>query len=104
MPTRCRTRYAEPGAVDQVGYSADELRSMTMLDLSPEFDQQKSPCGLPRSSGPWRLSSVMFTTVHRHRDGSDVPVEIILQASDIEDGRPSAYVKIVREHDCPPCR
>ncbi len=91
-----RFTYANQGAVDQVGYSFDELREMTMLQLTPEFDEVRLRELLePLANG--HLSSVSFTAVHRHRDGSEIPVEIVLQATDFEDGCPRAYVKIVRD-------
>ena len=38
-----------------------------------------------------------FMTVHRRRDGTDVPVEIVLQAVRGDEGRPRRYVEIVRD-------
>jgi PAS domain S-box-containing protein len=88
--------YVNQGAVDQVGYTADELLTMTMLHITPEFDEARLRDLLdPLDRG--EVSSVMFTTTHRRRDGSDVPVEIILQAADLADGRPRSYVQIVRD-------
>jgi PAS domain S-box-containing protein len=88
--------YVNEGAVEQVGYSRDELLHMTMLHIAPEFDER----GLrellePMTSGD--VPSITFTTVHRHRDGSDIPVEILMQAIPGEDGTPQRYVKIVRD-------
>ncbi len=40
---------------------------------------------------------MMFTTVHRHRDGTDLPVEILMQAIPGDDGAAVRYVKIVRD-------
>ena len=39
----------------------------------------------------------MFTTVHRHRDGTDLPVEIMMQAIPGDDGVAGRYVKIARD-------
>jgi two-component system, NarL family, sensor histidine kinase DevS len=91
-----RFTYANQGAVDQVQYSVDELLEMTMLQITPEFDEvQLRELLAPVARGD--VSSLMFTTTHRRRDGVDIPVEIILQATDIENGRPRSYVKIVRD-------
>lgn len=88
--------YANQGAVQQVGYSADELRSMTMLHITPELDERRLRDLLdPLERGV--QSSVTFTTTHRHRDGSEFPVEILLQAADVVDGHPRTFVKIVRD-------
>ena len=35
--------------------------------------------------------------MHRRRDGTDVPVEVVLQAVPGDEGRPRRYVKIVRD-------
>jgi PAS domain S-box-containing protein len=91
-----RFTYANEGAVAQVGYSRDELVEMTMLDVAPEFTEHTLRDLLePMTRG--EQSSIMFTTVHRHRDGSDVPVEILMQAIPGDDGVPTRYVKIVRD-------
>jgi PAS domain S-box-containing protein len=91
-----RFTYVNQGAVDQLGYSHEELLGMTMLHIAPEFDE----AGLRALLEPFEAGEVsvsMFNTTHRRRDGSDVPVEIILQPAWIEDGRPRAFVKIVRD-------
>ncbi len=84
------------GAVEQVGYSREELIGMTMLHIAPDFTDAKLRALLePLERGA--ISSTTFTTVHRHRDGTDLPVEITLEARRDEDGRPESYVKIVRD-------
>jgi PAS domain S-box-containing protein len=88
--------YVNEGALEQVGYTRDELLNMTMLHIAPEF----SETSLRELLGPLErgeISSTIFTTVHRRRDGSDIPVEILLQAIRGDDGRPRRYVKIVRD-------
>jgi two-component system sensor histidine kinase DevS len=91
-----RFTYVNQGAIEQVGYSRDELIGMTMLQIAPEFDDQKLRELLaPLERG--EATSTTFTTMHRHRDGSERPVEISLEARLAEDGRPHSYVKIVRD-------
>lgn len=88
--------YANLGASDQVGYAPDELVGMTMLHIAPEFtDATVRALFAPIASG--EQSSTTFTTTHRHRDGTDFPVEILLQGILDDDGRPRAYVKIARD-------
>ena len=80
-----RFTYANQGATEQVGYSRDELLQMTMLHITPEFTERE----LRELLGPLargEQSSMMFTTVHRHRDGTDIPVEILMQAIPGDDG------------------
>ena len=86
--------YANQGATEQVGYSRDELLQMTMLHITPEFTERQFRELLgPLARG--EQSSMIFTTVHRHRDGTDLPVEIMMQAIPGDDGTPERYVKIV---------
>jgi PAS domain S-box-containing protein len=91
-----RFTYVNQGAIEQVGYSRDELLQMTMLHLAPEFTEDS----LRELLEPFRRgerSSTMFTTVHRRRDGIDIPVEIILQPDTTEGGPPTAFIKLVRD-------
>lgn len=78
-----RFRYVNQGAVEQVGYSREELLSMTPLHIKPEYTEQSFRDLLePLLSG--ERPSLHFTTTHRRRDGSDLPVEIVLQSPDPE--------------------
>ena len=91
-----RFTYANDGASKQVGYTRAELLRMTMLDITPEFTDGE----LRELLGPLERgerSSLVFTTVHRHRDGTDIPVEILVQAIPGESDRPTRYVKIARD-------
>ena len=94
--TTLRFTYANQGAVDQVGYARDELLQMTMLHITPAFtDRQLRDLLEPMATG--MQSSITFATIHRHRNGTDVPVEILMQAIAGDDGIPVRYVKIVRD-------
>ena len=70
--------YANKGATEQIGYSQEELGSMTPLDLKPSF----TPRSFAQMLHPLRErpgESVIFRTEHQHRDGRRIPVEISLQ-------------------------
>ena len=91
-----RFTYVNDGALDQVGYSRDELLGMTPLDIAPEFTEggfrallsELEAGGSPRT----------LTTIHRRRDGADVPVEVLLQATPVDEPEhPAAFVAIVRD-------
>jgi PAS domain S-box-containing protein len=87
--------YVNQGAVDQVGYSTDELMAMTPLDIKPAFDEAGFRAMItPLITGDQKLFT--FETVHRHRDGHDVPVEIALQYVDPPEGDPR-FVAVVRD-------
>ncbi len=91
-----RFTYVNQGAIEQVGYSREELLQMTMLHLAPELtDTQFRELLAPFRRG--EVSSTMFTTVHRRRDGTDLPVEIVLQAGAVENGTLRSFVKLVRD-------
>lgn len=71
--------YVNQGAVDQVGYTEDELLRMTPLHLKPRFtDSSLRELIAPLIAD--KTPSVHLTTVHRAKDGTDIPVEIVLQA------------------------
>jgi len=69
--------YVNHGAEVQLGYTGEELLTMSPLHITPDFDEAGFRVLLePLLSG--ELESHTFTTVHRRRDGLDVPVEITL--------------------------
>jgi len=70
--------YVNRGAVKQVGYSGDELMNMTPLDIKPEFSEQKFR-ELLRPLITGETPALTFETVHRHKDGHDTPVRLVLQ-------------------------
>ena len=81
------------GACENTGYSLDELRSMTPVDLKPDLVRD----AFERLIAPLRQGAerrVVFTTVHRRKDGSTYPVEIHLEL--FVDTR-SLFVAIARD-------
>jgi PAS domain S-box-containing protein len=87
--------YVNEGAVKQLGYSMDELLNMTPLDIKPEFTPER----FQKMVQPLRggiLPSLVFETVHRHKNGCDIPVEIFLQL--VRDGENEPrFMAIVRD-------
>ncbi len=90
--------YVNNGALEQVGYTEAELLEMTPFDIEPEFmlehfRQMVQP--LIDGTQP----SLNFQTVHRHKDGHDILVEIFLQfvRKGTERGRFIAIVRDVTE-------
>jgi len=68
--------YVNTGAVNQVGYARVELLGMTALDIKPGFDES----GFRRLLAPLlagKVESLAYETVHRRKDGTDVPVEAV---------------------------
>lgn len=88
--------YVNQGLLDQIGYQHDELLDMTMLHIAPEFTEAQLRALLARFEQGITFSET-FTTLYRHRDGTNVPVEILMQAISGDDGCPHAYVNIARD-------
>lgn len=87
--------YVNQGAIDQVGYSGLELLNMTPVDIKPHHDSESfSTLLAPLLDG--ELHAITFETLHRHRDGHDIPVEIFLQHISSGVGKP-LFVAIVRD-------
>lgn len=87
--------YVNEGAINQVGYSQAELLQMTPLDIKPEFTFQRfQELVAPLINNT--QASITFETIHRHKDGHDVPVEIFLQLVRNE-GADARYMAIVRD-------
>jgi PAS domain S-box-containing protein len=80
------------GARQNLGYSMEELRAMTPLDLKPELTAQSfAPLIQPLLDG--QRQKVTFETAHRRKHGTQYPVEVHLQLSTFE-GLP-AFVAII---------
>jgi len=96
-PDSLRFSYVNDGAVAQTGYGRDELLTMTPLHIEPEFTQDSFRSML----GPLLAGEVTrhgFTTIHRRKDGVDVPVEVVLEYPEpAEPGQPRSLVAVVRD-------
>ena len=82
------------GACHNLGYSEDELRSMTPIDIKPEYSEdQFRQLVRPLLSG--KKNSLLFQTMHQRKDGSTYPVEVRLQLSRV--GDVSMFVSIIMD-------
>jgi PAS domain S-box-containing protein len=94
-PKTLKFFYANQGALEQVGYSKEELLEMTPFDITSESDETQFRKHIePLIEGPRR--SKRFETIHRAKDGSEIPVEIALQYVAPRDEDPR-FVAIVRD-------
>jgi PAS domain S-box-containing protein len=74
-----RFQYVNEGARRNLGYSMDEMRELTPLDLKPEFTEVSfREMVKPLLSG--EKEKHIFYTVHRRKDGTLYPVEVHLQS------------------------
>ncbi|MCH7990615.1 MAG: PAS domain S-box protein, partial [Planctomycetes bacterium] len=72
------------GARENLGYSMEEFRELTPLDLKPAFSEEMfleliSPLREGESK------TIHFDTFHRRKDGTDYPVDVHLQLAMFED-------------------
>ncbi|MEQ8788309.1 MAG: PAS domain S-box protein [Pirellulaceae bacterium] len=90
--------YANRGATRQVGYTTDELRELTPLDVMPQFDEAAFRKTIrPLHEQP--TDPIRFQTMLQHRERGDAPVEISLQLAPSlgVDGRFVAIVHDITE-------
>ena len=87
--------YVNEGALRQVGYSRDELLAMHPYDIKPDISEAQFHALIaPLLAG--EKDALTFETVHQHKNGRRVPVEIFLQYIAPED-EPSRFVAVVRD-------
>ncbi|MEK6775318.1 MAG: PAS domain S-box protein [bacterium] len=71
------------GARENLGYSMEELREMTPLDLKPEYTPDKfADLVEPLRTG--KQNMIQFTTLQLRKDKSVYPVEVYLHLSTLE--------------------
>jgi PAS domain S-box-containing protein len=76
--TTLRFNFVNQGARHNLGYTMDDLATLTPLDLKPEFNVTS----FERLLQPLRegtKSSLHFSTLHQRKDGSRYPVDVYLQ-------------------------
>lgn len=80
------------GAQKNLGYSIEELRNMTALDIKPNFSLKK----FYRISAPLRShieNKVEFEAIHTRKDGTTYPVYVSLEMSML--GERKVYIAII---------
>ena len=77
-PETLRFSYVNQGAVRQLGFTREELLMKTALQIEPKFDEARfREIFAPMVQG--KTCTRQFTTVHRHKDGHEIPVEVNIQ-------------------------
>ena len=82
------------GAVENLGYSRGELHTMTPVDLKPEYDYAQF-CELVSPLRHHEKEFLLFETRHRRKDGTEYPVQVHLQLSELTD--PPSFVAIITD-------
>ncbi|MEK8090236.1 GAF domain-containing protein [Thermithiobacillus plumbiphilus] len=81
------------GALNNLGYSMDEMREMTPVDFKPMSRPEFEDLIAPLRRGDQEV--VQFETVHQRKDGSSYPVEVRLQLSREE--KPPVFVATIED-------
>ncbi|NJO15957.1 MAG: PAS domain S-box protein [Thioploca sp.] len=86
--------YVNQGAINQVGYTYEELLQMTPLEFAPlETKESLGKIFLPLLNGSRK--SITVESVHQHKQGKRIPVEVFIQYIQIE-GQRDRFVAIAR--------
>jgi PAS domain S-box-containing protein len=80
------------GALRSLGYTMEEMRALTPVDIKPEFTRERFEALLaPLRTG--QRTQLAFETVHRRKDGTTYPVEVRLHLSRSED--PPLFIAVI---------
>jgi PAS domain S-box-containing protein len=72
------------GGRDNLGYTMEELKELTPVDIKPEMSRSEfRKCLEALNSG--KQERVQFRTIHRRKDGTTYPVYVYLQLSSLDD-------------------
>jgi PAS domain S-box-containing protein len=94
-PEKLTLTYANAGAARQLGTTVEELVGSSVLAMEGAFDEEGFRKLLaPLLSGT--LPSQTYSTTYRRRDGSEVPVEVVLQHVPAGEGQ-SRFVSLARD-------
>jgi len=85
-PGNYRFSYVNKGGLRNLGYSMKEMKKLTPLDITIDFDEGKLRNSIaPLESGKRKI--LVIETIHRRKDGTHYPVEVHLQLYDKNDSR-----------------
>ena len=94
-PESLRFFYVNQGAMEQVGYTYNELLRMMPINILTEYSERSFRHLLqPMIDG--QRNAITFESYHQHRNGSLIPVEVFLQYIYPVDQEPR-FVAIVRD-------
>jgi len=94
-PESLRYFYVNQGAMEQVGYTYNELLRMTPVDILTQYDET-SFRNVLASMIDGQRNAITFESYHQHRNGGQIPVEVFLQYIYPIDQEPR-FVAIVRD-------
>ncbi len=86
--------HVNKGGIANIGYSLEELRHLTPLDIKPDFTRERFEALVaPLRSG--EQETLLFETRHRRKDGSIYDVEIRLQL--MADEVPPVFAAVIQD-------
>lgn len=86
--------YVNKGAIQNLGYSSEQMKTMTPLDLKPEYTEA-SFRKLIQPLFRHEKDVITFETNHRRADNSQYPVEVHLQL--VELGDESVFLAVIMD-------
>jgi two-component system cell cycle sensor histidine kinase/response regulator CckA len=87
--------YVNEAACRSLGYTREELLSMTIFDIDPRFPRELWPEHWRRARG---LGSYVIETLHKAKDGRTFPVEVAINCMHFEGGEyHCAYARDITE-------
>ncbi len=79
-------RFVNSGALENLGYSMEQMRSMTPLDIKPEFTLESFK-SLVKPLLDQEETFKTFETIHQRANGTHYPIEVRLQLLEFEGER-----------------
>lgn len=78
--------YLNEAARLNLGYSEEEFRDLTPVDIKPEYTRERFERLIaPLKEGSANKSNIIFETIQQRKDGTTYPVEVQLQLTDYAD-------------------
>ncbi len=85
-PESFKFEYVNKGGLRNMGYSMKEMKSLTPLDITVDFGEEKLKESIvPLIAGKRKIS--ILETIHRRKDGTFYPVEVHLQLYNKDENR-----------------
>ena len=94
-PKTLQFTYVNQGGQNQVGYNAEEFLKMTPVSIKPDFTEAAFREVIAELT-EGETKSLFLQTVHQHKNGTGIPVEIHLQYIE-PDQSTACFVAIVRD-------
>ena len=86
--------FVNDGACQNIGYTMNELRELTPVDIKPQIGREKfSKLIEPLKTG--KKNRLVFETILRRKNGSDYPVEVHLQL--VATGKEDVFLEIIND-------